>query len=64
MGSKLMLNYARDHTVADSLDYIATWQAGMFQQADMLESMMANVQKREPAFQPLAPIEPAMPEDK
>lgn len=64
MGSKLMLNYARDHTVADSLEYIATWQAGMFQQADMLESMMANVQKRESTFQPLAPVEPAMPEDK
>lgn len=64
MGSKLMLNYARDHTVADSLDYVATWQAGMFQQADLVESMLAKSQKRETAFEPLAPIEPAMPEDK
>ena len=64
MGSKLMLNYARDHGVADSLDYVATWQAGMFQQADILESLMANVQKRDTAFEPLTKIEPAMPEDK
>lgn len=64
MGNKLMLNYARDHSVVDSLDYIATWQAGMFQQADIVESMMANAQKRESAFDPLTPIEPAMPEDK
>ncbi len=64
MGSKLMLNYARDHSVVDSLDYVATWQAGMFQQADLAESMLAKSQKREAAFEPLAPIEPAMPEDK
>jgi enoyl-CoA hydratase len=64
MGSKLMLNYARDHTVSDSLEYIATWQAGMFQQADILESMMAKAQKRDAAFEPLSPIEPSMPEDK
>jgi len=24
-GSKAMLNYSRDHSVADSLDYVATW---------------------------------------
>ncbi len=64
MGSKLMLNYARDHSVADSLEYVATWQAGMFQQADILESFSAKAQKRETAFQPLNPIEPPMPEDK
>ena len=30
-GSKEMINYARDHSVADGLNYIATWQTGMFQ---------------------------------
>jgi enoyl-CoA hydratase len=64
MGSKLMLNYSRDHGTADSLDYVATWQAGMFQQADILESISAGAQKRETAFEPLNPIEPPMPEDK
>jgi enoyl-CoA hydratase len=29
-GSKVMINYARDHSIADALDYIATWQTGMF----------------------------------
>ncbi len=28
-GTKEMINFARDHSVADSLNYIATWQAGM-----------------------------------
>ncbi len=63
MGSKLMFNYARDHSVADSLEYVATWQAGMFQQADILESFTAKAQKRATAFEPLGPIEPPMPED-
>jgi enoyl-CoA hydratase len=34
-GSKEMLNYARDHSVAESLQYMAAWQSGMFQPADM-----------------------------
>ncbi len=62
-GSKIMLNYARDHSVADSLDYMATWQAGMFQQADLMEGFAAKIQKRETAFEPLRPIEPPMPEE-
>ncbi len=64
MGSKLILNHARDHSVADSLDYVATWQASMFQQADIMESFAAQAQKRATAYQPLNPIEPLMPEDK
>lgn len=60
-GSKIMLNYARDHNVADSLEYMATWQAGMFQQADLIECFTAKMQKRETAFEPLRPIEPPMP---
>lgn len=62
-GSKLMLNYARDHSVGDALDYVATWQAGMFQQTDILESFAAQMQKRDTAYEPLKPIEPPMPED-
>lgn len=45
-GSKAMLNYARDHSVADSLQYMATWQAGMFQAADLMESIQAKQTKR------------------
>jgi enoyl-CoA hydratase len=54
-GSKEMLLYARDHTVADSLDHIATWQTGMFQPGDMLESFTAKGEGREPLFPDLLP---------
>ncbi|MDP6894454.1 MAG: crotonase/enoyl-CoA hydratase family protein, partial [Acidimicrobiales bacterium] len=37
-GSKEMITYSRDHSTADSLNYIATWQSGMFQPADMKEA--------------------------
>ncbi len=62
-GSKIMLNYARDHSVADSLEYMATWQAGMFQQADLMEAFAAKMQQRESDFEPLRPLEPPMPEE-
>lgn len=49
-GSKEMLLYSRDHSVADGLDRIATWQTGMFQPADMLESFTARAEGRDPVF--------------
>jgi len=55
-GSKEMLNYARDHSIADGLDYIATWQTGMFQPADMLESFAAKSESRKPAYPDLLPV--------
>jgi enoyl-CoA hydratase len=54
-GSKEMINYARDHSVADSLNYIATWQTGMFQPGDMMESFAARTEKRAPRFSDLLP---------
>jgi enoyl-CoA hydratase len=50
-GSKQMLNYARDHSVEDGLEYIATWQAGMFFGTDMAEAFQAKAEKRKPVFQ-------------
>jgi enoyl-CoA hydratase len=55
-GSKEMLNYARDHTIADGLDYIATWQTGMFQPGDMLEAFSAKSESRKPVFPDLLPV--------
>ena len=55
-GSKEMITYARDHSTADSLNYIATWQTGMFQPPDMLESFAAQAEKRDPVFEPLLPV--------
>ena len=54
-GSKQMLTYARDHSVDDALNHIATWQTGMFQPADMLESFGAKADKRDADFDDLLP---------
>ncbi len=54
-GTKEMLNYARDHSVQDSLSYMAAWQTGMFQPADMFESFAAKSEKRKPVFEDLVP---------
>ena len=54
-GSKVALNYARDHSVDDSLEQIATWQSGMFQQPDMVEAMTAKLEKRDAVFPDLLP---------
>lgn len=61
-GCKTMLNYSRDHSVADSLSYMATWQSGMFQpEADMMESFAAKMQKRDPEYAPLCAIKAPIP---
>ena len=49
-GTKEMLKYTRDHTVADSLNYVATWNAAMLINEDIQEAMMAQMQKRSPQF--------------
>ena len=55
-GTKETINYTRDHTVADSLHYIATWQTGMFQPADMMESFGAKAEGRDAVFDDLPEI--------
>jgi enoyl-CoA hydratase len=50
-----MLNYTRDHSVQDGLDYIAAWQSGMFLSADLMETMQAKAEKRPPKFADLLP---------
>ena len=54
-GTKEMLNYTRDHSVADALNHIATWQAGMFFTEDLMEQMTANREKRPAHFKDLLP---------
>jgi enoyl-CoA hydratase len=50
-GTKEMLNYGRDHSIADGLNYIATWNAAMLMSADLDESMLAMREKRLPKFE-------------
>lgn len=59
-GSKVMINYARDHSIDDALDYIATWQAGMFAPPHMMEAFAAKSQQRDADFPDLAPIKQAL----
>ncbi len=59
-GSKVMINYARDHSIADSLDYIATWQTGMFSGPHMAEAFTAKAQKRDAVFPDLLPLKKTM----
>ena len=49
-GTKQTLNYGRDHSVADGLEYIATWNAAMFDPDDMAEAFMAQTENRDAKF--------------
>jgi enoyl-CoA hydratase len=49
-GVKEMINYARDHSVADGLNYVATWNAGMLMSADLQAAMSAAMNKTTPIF--------------
>ena len=45
-GSKRMINYSRDHSTADSLDYISIWNASFLQTEEMVEAIAANKEQR------------------
>lgn len=49
-GSKVMINYARDHSTADCLDYIGVWNAAMLAGPHMQEAMRARIENRAPDF--------------
>ena len=49
-GTKEVLKYARDHSVADSLDQMATWNAAMILSEDLMEAFRAATQKRQAEF--------------
>ncbi|MDA8267507.1 MAG: enoyl-CoA hydratase-related protein [Actinomycetota bacterium] len=49
-GTKAVLRACADRSVAEGLDYVATWNAGMLQSADLVEAMSAFLDKRPPDF--------------
>jgi enoyl-CoA hydratase len=55
-GCKRMLNYSRDHSTADGLDYISIWNASMLQIDEIREAMTANAEKRAGEFVDLPPL--------
>lgn len=55
-GSKEMLNYSRDHSVDDSLKYMATWQSGMLCLEETMKIMQAKKQRKAPVLDPLRKV--------
>jgi enoyl-CoA hydratase len=49
-GCKKMINYARDHSTADGLDYIAIWNASHLKVEEIQEAMLANAENRPGEF--------------
>ena len=50
-GTKQVLNFSRDHSVADGLEYIATWNAAMLISNDVTEAMTAKMTGRSAEFE-------------
>lgn len=59
-GCKNMLNYARDHSVADGLNHVATWQSGIFPPEDMMIAFAAKAGGKPADFEEMPPTVPAM----
>lgn len=49
-GIKRNLAYARDHSVADGLDYIATWNAGVLRGGELMAAIQAKMAKSQAVF--------------
>ena len=55
-GLKAVMNYSRDHSVSESLEYNALWSGAMLSQKDMTEAMTANIEKRDASFNDLVDV--------
>eukprot|EP00004_Rigifila_ramosa_P014010 TRINITY_DN3148_c0_g1_i4.p1 TRINITY_DN3148_c0_g1~~TRINITY_DN3148_c0_g1_i4.p1 ORF type:complete len:211 (+),score=56.96 TRINITY_DN3148_c0_g1_i4:264-896(+) len=49
VGTKINLNFSRDHSTASSLDYVATWNMAMLQTEDLPKAAAASLARGEPA---------------
>ncbi|CAJ1066113.1 delta(3%2C5)-Delta(2,4)-dienoyl-CoA isomerase, mitochondrial [Xyrichtys novacula] len=47
-GTKVNLIYSRDHSVAEGLDYMASWNMSMLQTQDVMQSAQASMEKKSP----------------
>lgn len=59
-GTKQTMHYTRDHSVSDGLEYIANWNAAMFDTDDMGEAFKASMEDRSPDFPDLFPLSPGL----
>ncbi len=49
-GAKAVLKAGEGRSVAEALDYVAVWNAGLLESNDLLEAMQAFLEKRPPNF--------------
>jgi len=56
-GCKKMILHSRDHTVADTLDYVGLWNASFLNHQEIMESMVALKEKRKPEYASLPAID-------
>ena len=54
-GSKVLINHARDHTIADTLDYIGVWNMALLAPEHMAEAFSAQKEKRPARYPDLMP---------
>jgi enoyl-CoA hydratase len=55
-GSKAALNHARDHSVAEGLEWAAVMQGSLWQPSDIMAAIQARMARSEAEFAPLAPL--------
>jgi enoyl-CoA hydratase len=54
-GSKAAVTYARDHTVAEGLEWVAVMQGSIWNTADILAAIQARMTRTPAEFAPLSP---------
>ncbi len=52
-GTKHILNYTRDHSIKDGLEYVAAWNSGQIIGEDLMKAGMAALTKQQVAFDDL-----------
>ncbi|KAE8418538.1 ClpP/crotonase-like domain-containing protein [Aspergillus pseudocaelatus] len=52
-GTKELLNWSRDHPIAEGLRYTAVWNSAAIQTGDVSTALMAGIEKRTPTFEKL-----------
>lgn len=57
-GSKAALNHARDHTVAEGLEWIAVMQGSLWSPADVMAAIQSRMARTEAEFASLSPLNP------
>ncbi|KAJ1813742.1 hypothetical protein LPJ56_003743, partial [Coemansia sp. RSA 2599] len=50
VSTKHLLNYSRDHTVQEGLEYTAIWNSLAHSSKDMSTAIMASLRKQKPQF--------------